>query len=137
MSTRVLLRGHFLGDEIQDQRFCDVRYNRCDGTETSTKDRKYCLPSRAAFSYVFNNSLPGSPIRRLFLAFFVYEGNKAWAEDCKDAERGLLMELIEAFFDRKSYVDPTNLDNTCAYHQHGSGPCHKTKGRKIRHESSE
>lgn len=87
-------------------------------TNTEDQEGRYLYPGLPEICYVFANNLPGSPVRRLILAFSVFHARKEWLAHPDYYPKVVTAEVAEALLDRLSYVLPDT--STCEYHQHGS-----------------
>lgn len=117
-----------MGERLKDGVFCDFIIDAM--VENPTRKRRmessYC-PSWKNIEYIYKNTRPSSPARRLVVCLYVHHGNKEWLAEWKNIPRDFPLDFALALMDKESL---TNLRqegaSTCEYHQHGStSPCYR------------
>lgn len=127
-----MAKAYALGDKIQAGHFCDATV---DAIIEKSRATNY-FPGSDVIQYFYNNTLPSTNARRVFVAFYVFRGSMKWLDHwtCRqNVPREFLFDLAELFYIKDSSTDPTDRAKTsssCVYHRHGSGICYTSRGHR-------
>jgi len=129
---RTLVKAYILGEKIMDSNFKD--------SIVDAIVEKLRLAHRfdtGLTDLVFDNTLPASPLRRLWLDAYYNFGSPAWLDASLvgspiNAEFMVEFSRYQMEFRSSSGAfGPDAMFGSCTYHEHGLRPCHLQKKHNI------
>jgi hypothetical protein len=123
----LLIGGFVFGEKVQDGNFKDAIIDALIHTVATPDERNVCwFPTKKWVTLAYTGTPKGSPIRRLLVDMFMFNGRDDWmeGEDNVDFLVDLGRRLLaDRKADRKKQqMDPTRTSaNSCQYHHHGEG----------------
>lgn len=134
-----LAKAHVLGIKLLVKRFADATVDAIiEKAHSIASDGHSWFPDGEAIRYLYANTLPSSPVRRLLVDFYVSCGNKDWVAEWDSPEERpseFLFDLAVGLYEKQTCVNPLQAE-PCAYHQHELDStecynhCEKIEGEK-------
>lgn len=129
-----LVQAYVLGDKLQDAAFKDAVLDSIIAKSNVAVNGFHYFPIQNITTFIYANTVPKSPLRRLIVDQHVYHGQATWMENASvdDLDKEFLFDLSIAFLENRPQplgLAPDKFGVTCMYHEHdGDGSkCYKTK----------
>ncbi|THY77887.1 hypothetical protein D6C95_09884 [Aureobasidium pullulans] len=90
-------------------------------THKSYKEKKICTTD---LHYIYDNTLPGSPLRKIVLDWVTYRADidKFLAPDMVERwSKDMLVDLVKLFYHKETKLAPMPTRDRCYYHVHPEG----------------
>lgn len=135
-----LAKSYVLADKLMATDFADVIIDAMINKASSkASDGLRWYPVGEVIRYLYANTLPSSPVRRLLVDFYVSHGQKDWITEwakSEDLSKEFLFGLAVGLYE-KSPGDDLIMKDSCAYHHHelGSTKCYKHRAKEAKRDS--
>jgi hypothetical protein len=130
---KILVKAYILGEKIMDQDFKDSAADAI--VEKLRSLRRF---DASLTDLVFENTLPTSPLRRLWMDIYYHFGSSEWL-DATLVGSPINSEFMVEFsrYQMQSRTGfgafgPDAMFLSCTYHEHGMRPCHRQNTHNLR-----
>lgn len=129
-----LVQAYILGDKLQDGPFKDAVLDSIIAKSNVAVNGFHYFPIQNITTFIYANTIPNSPLRRLLVDQHVFHGRASWMEggSVNDVDKEFLFDLCVSLLQHRPQppgLAPDKVEVTCMYHEHdGTGSnCYKTK----------